>query len=603
MKTIKVGLGTCGVSAGGDKTYEAIKHEVELKNIQAIVKETGCNGMCYREPLMEVIDEDRNSYMYGEVTPERARRIISEHVVDGTPVDEWVVQGVKPTEDDLFFKKQKRIVLRNCGIINPNSIEEYMAAGGYQAIRKILKESTPEQVIETITASGLRGRGGGGFLTGVKWRFCRQSSGDVKYIICNADEGDPGAFMDRSTLEGDPHSVLEGMMICAYAIGAGEGYIYVRAEYPKAVQRLRDAIRQLLEKGFLGTHIFGSDMNFFIRIKEGAGAFVCGEETALIASIEGKRGMPRFRPPFPAQSGLWGKPTNINNVETYANVPWIITNGAEAFSSMGTENSKGSKVFALAGKILRGGLAEVPMGITINEIVYEIGGGIKGDKKFKAVQMGGPSGGCIPASMGDLRIDYQQINKTGAIMGSGGLVVMDETTCMVDMAKFFLRFTQDESCGKCTFCRIGTTRMLEILERITDGKGEESDIPLLQHLAYQIKNNSICGLGQTAPNPVLTTLKYFPEEYEAHIRHKKCPAHSCPALLTYTILEDACKGCMACAKACPVEAISGEKKKVHTINQALCIRCGKCFESCKLSAVLKDYGGDDHDRTTENKNQ
>ncbi|MGD0489389.1 MAG: NADH-quinone oxidoreductase subunit NuoF [Syntrophorhabdales bacterium] len=588
MKTIKVGLGTCGVSAGGDKTYEAIKHEVELKNIQAIVKETGCNGMCYREPLMEVIDEDRNSYMYGEVTPERARRIISEHVVDGTPVDEWVVQGVKPTEDDLFFKKQKRIVLRNCGIINPNSIEEYMAAGGYQAIRKILKESTPEQVIETITASGLRGRGGGGFLTGVKWRFCRQSSGDVKYIICNADEGDPGAFMDRSTLEGDPHSVLEGMMICAYAIGAGEGYIYVRAEYPKAVQRLRDAIRQLLEKGFLGTHIFGSDMNFFIRIKEGAGAFVCGEETALIASIEGKRGMPRFRPPFPAQSGLWGKPTNINNVETYANVPWIITNGAEAFSSMGTENSKGSKVFALAGKILRGGLAEVPMGITINEIVYEIGGGIKGDKKFKAVQMGGPSGGCIPASMGDLRIDYQQINKTGAIMGSGGLVVMDETTCMVDMAKFFLRFTQDESCGKCTFCRIGTTRMLEILERITDGKGEESDIPLLQHLAYQIKNNSICGLGQTAPNPVLTTLKYFPEEYEAHIRHKKCPAHSCPALLTYTILEDACKGCMACAKACPVEAISGEKKKVHTINQALCIRCGKCFESCKLSAVLKD---------------
>ena len=366
MKTIKVGLGTCGVSAGGDKTYEAIKHEVELKNIQAIVKETGCNGMCYREPLMEVIDEDRNSYMYGEVTPERARRIISEHVVDGTPVDEWVVQGVKPTEDDLFFKKQKRIVLRNCGIINPNSIEEYMAAGGYQAIRKILKESTPEQVIETITASGLRGRGGGGFLTGVKWRFCRQSSGDVKYIICNADEGDPGAFMDRSTLEGDPHSVLEGMMICAYAIGAGEGYIYVRAEYPKAVQRLRDAIRQLLEKGFLGTHIFGSDMNFFIRIKEGAGAFVCGEETALIASIEGKRGMPRFRPPFPAQSGLWGKPTNINNVETYANVPWIITNGAEAFSSMGTENSKGSKVFALAGKILRGGLAEVPMGITIN---------------------------------------------------------------------------------------------------------------------------------------------------------------------------------------------------------------------------------------------
>jgi NADH-quinone oxidoreductase subunit F len=588
MKTIKVGLGTCGVSAGGDKTYEAIKYEIEQQSIQATVKETGCNGMCYREPLMEVIDEDLKSYLYGEVTPERVKRIMTEHVLNGTPVDEWIVQGGMPTEDDLFLKKQKRIVLRNCGIIDPNSIEEYMAVGGYQAIQKVLKEYSPDRVIEAIIASGLRGRGGGGFLTGVKWRFCRQSPGTIKYIICNADEGDPGAFMDRSTLEGDPHSVLEGMMICAYAIGAEEGYIYARAEYPKAVQRLKDAIRNLLAKGFLGKGIFGSNTNFSIKIKEGAGAFVCGEETALIASIEGKRGMPRFRPPFPAQSGLWGKPTNINNVETYANVPWIIVNGPEAFSSMGTENSKGSKVFALAGKILRGGLAEVPMGITINEIVHEIGGGIKGGKKFKAVQMGGPSGGCIPASMGDLQIDYQQINKTGAIMGSGGLVVMDETTCMVDMAKFFLRFTQDESCGKCTFCRVGTKRMLEILERITDGKGQEGDVELLRHLAYQIRNNTICGLGQTAPNPVLTTLKYFPEEYEAHIKHKKCPAHSCPALLTYSIREEACKGCMACAKACPVEAVSGEKKKVHAIDQALCIRCGKCFETCKFDAVLKD---------------
>ncbi len=588
MKTIKIGLGTCGVSAGGEKTYEAVKWEIEQKNIQAIVKETGCNGMCYREPLMEVIDEAAHSYMYGEVTPEKAKRIMNEHVVNGKPVDEWIVQSEKPSEDDLFFKKQRRIVLRNCGIIDPNSLDEYMAAGGYEAIRKVLKEYTPEQVIDIITASGLRGRGGGGFLTGVKWGFCRQSPGPVKYIICNADEGDPGAFMDRSTLEGDPHSVLEGMMICAYAIGAKEGYIYVRTEYPKAVKRLKDAIRQLLSKGFLGANIFGSDTSFFIKTKEGAGAFVCGEETALIASIEGRRGMPRFRPPFPAQSGLWGKPTNINNVETYANVPWIITNGAEAFSSMGTENSKGSKVFALAGRIRRGGLAEVPMGITINEIVHEIGGGIKGDKKFKAVQMGGPSGGCIPASMGDLQIDYQQINKTGAIMGSGGLVVMDETTCMVDMAKFFLRFTQDESCGKCTFCRIGTKRMLEILERITDGHGQEGDVALLRDLAYQIRNNTICGLGQTAPNPVLTTLKYFPEEYEAHIRDKKCPAHSCPALLTYAIEEETCKGCAACVKACPAKAVSGEKKKAHSIDPALCIRCGKCFEACTFGAVLKD---------------
>jgi NADH-quinone oxidoreductase subunit F len=394
--------------------------------------------------------------------------------------------------------------------------------------------------------------------------------------------------MDRSTLEGDPHSVLEGMMICAYAIGADEGYVYVRAEYPKAVQRLHDAIRQALARGFLGKGIFGSGINFSIKIKEGAGAFVCGEETALMASIEGSRGMPKLRPPFPADKGLWGKPTNINNVETYANVPWIVLNGPEAFSTMGTENSKGSKVFALAGKIRRGGLAEVPMGITINEIVYEIGGGIKGGGRLKAVQMGGPSGGCIPAVMGDLRIDYQQINKTGAIMGSGGLVVMDETTCMVEMAKFFLAFTQEESCGKCTFCRVGTKRMLEILERITDGNGREGDIDLLQRLAYQIRNNTICGLGQTAPNPVLTTLKYFPEEYVAHIRDKKCPAHSCSALLTYSIREEACKGCVACAKACPTEAINGEKKKVHTIDPSLCIKCGKCFETCKFNAVAKD---------------
>ncbi len=588
MKTIKVGLGTCGVSAGGDKTYEAIKDEIEKQNIQVLLKETGCCGMCYREPLIEVIDEESHSFLYGDVTPEKAKRIMTEHVVGNTPVREWVVKNSGPSEDDSFLSKQHKIVLRNCGIIDPNSIDEYMAVDGYKAIQKVLTEYTPEKVIEIISNSGLRGRGGGGFLTGLKWKFCRQAAGDKKYIICNADEGDPGAFMDRSTLESDPHSVLEGMMICAYAIGADEGYIYVRAEYPKAVKRLKDSIRTALSRGFLGKNIFGSNFNFSIKIKEGAGAFVCGEETALIASIEGKRGMPRFRPPFPANSGLWGKPTNINNVETFANLAWIILNGAEAFSSMGTNDSKGTKVFALAGKIARGGLAEVPMGITINEIVYDIGGGIKDNKKFKAVQMGGPSGGCIPASMGDLQIDYQQINKTGAIMGSGGLVVMDETTCMVEMAKFFLTFTQEESCGKCTFCRIGTKRMLEILERITEGNGQAGDVDLLRNLAYEIKNNTICGLGQTAPNPVLTTLKYFPEEYEAHIHDKKCPAHSCSALLTYGILADKCKGCMACAKACPVEAITGEKKKVHEINTALCVKCGKCFETCKFDAVAKN---------------
>ena len=588
MKTIKVGLGTCGVSAGAEKTYEAVKLEIEKQNIQAVLKETGCNGMCYREPIVEIIDDNKNSYVYGEVTPEKAKRIMNEHVLGDTPIEEWIVQSTKPVDDDTFFKKQKRIVLRNCGNIDPNSIDEYIAVGGYQAIQKVLKEYTPEQVIDIMIRSGLRGRGGGGFLTGMKWKFARDAKGDKKYIICNADEGDPGAFMDRSTLESDPHSVLEGMMVAAYAIGADEAYIYCRAEYPKAVARLRHSIRESLARGYLGKNVFGSNFSLTIKVKEGAGAFVCGEETALIASIEGKRGTPRFRPPFPANSGLWGKPTNINNVETFANIPWIITNGPEAFAAFGTDNSKGTKVFALAGKIKRGGLAEVPMGITINEIIYEIGGGIKENKKFKAVQMGGPSGGCIPASMGDLQIDYQQINQTGAIMGSGGMVVMDETTCMVDMAKFFLMFTQDESCGKCTFCRIGTKRMLEILERITDGKGEESDIQLLQDLAYQIKNNTICGLGQTAPNPVLTTLKYFGDEYIAHIRDKKCPAHSCSALVTYSIDPNACKGCAMCIKACPADAITGEKKKAHEINTAVCVKCGKCLETCKFNAVIKN---------------
>ncbi|HEX7503283.1 MAG TPA: NADH-ubiquinone oxidoreductase-F iron-sulfur binding region domain-containing protein, partial [Acidobacteriota bacterium] len=473
MKSIKVGLGTCGVSAGGEKVYSALKEEIAREKIPVRLLETGCMGNCYQEVLVEVIDEAGLRNMYGNVTPDKVKRILDEQVLNDKPIREWIVKGKDAVSEDTFFAKQKRIVLRNCGIIDPNSIDEYTARGGYQAIQKVLKEYTPEQVIEIVLKSGLRGRGGAGFLTGMKWRFCRQAAGDKKYIICNADEGDPGAFMDRSTLESDPHSVLEGMMIGAFACGADEAYIYVRAEYPMAVRRLHHSIKKAMEKGFLGKNIFGSGMNLEIKIKEGAGAFVCGEETALIASIEGKRGMPRLRPPFPAQKGLWDKPTNINNVETFANVPWIILNGSEAFASMGTENSKGTKVFALAGKIARGGLVEVPMGLTINEIIYDIGGGIREGGKFKAVQMGGPSGGCIPATMGDLQIDYQQINKTGAIMGSGGMVVLDETTCMVEMAKFFLRFTQDESCGKCTFCRIGTKRMLEILERITDGRGQE----------------------------------------------------------------------------------------------------------------------------------
>ena len=587
MKKITVGMGTCGISAGGEKVYSALKDEIKKYNLNVELAETGCIGMCYREVLVEVSDEKECRYIYGDITPDKINKIIEEHVIKDNPVNEWLVKGPVTLPDDSFFHKQKRIVLRNCGLINPNSIEEYMACNGYKAIEKVIREYSPEEVINIVEKSGLRGRGGGGFLTGLKWKFCRQAQGGKKYVICNADEGDPGAFMDRSVLESDPHSVIEGMIICACAIGADEAYIYVRAEYPKAIERLKKAIKQAEDKGFLGKHIFGSNMSFKIKIKEGAGAFVCGEETALIASIEGRRGTPRFRPPFPANKGLWGKPTNINNVETFANIPWIILNGADAFASMGTDNSKGSKVFALAGKIVRGGLVEVPMGITIKEIVHEIGGGIKENKKFKAVQMGGPSGGCIPASMEDLQIDYQQINKTGAIMGSGGLVVMDETTCMVDVAKFFLNFTQNESCGKCTFCRIGTKRMLEILERITDGKGKEGDIETLLDMGQKIKDNTLCGLGQTAPNPVLTTIKYFRDEYEAHIKDKKCPAASCSALLKFTIIPEKCTGCTACSRVCPANAITGEKKKAHTIEQYSCIKCGKCFDTCKFDAVLK----------------
>ncbi|MCL2486582.1 MAG: 4Fe-4S binding protein [Oscillospiraceae bacterium] len=487
-----------------------------------------------------------------------------------------------------YLSAQHRIALKNCGIIDPENIGEYLSHGGYEAAKKCLAEMTPEQVIEQIKISGLGGRGGAGFPAWFKWQAARDSQGDKKYIICNADEGDPGAFMDRAVLEGDPHAVLEGMMIGAYAMGSDEGIIYVRAEYPLAIIRLEKAMAQARERGILGRNIFGSGFSFDIRIKAGAGAFVCGEETALIASLEGERGMPRLKPPFPAQKGYWKKPSNINNVETLANVPWIIRNGGEAFAALGTENSKGTKVFALTGRIAKGGLVEVPMGKTIRDVVYGVGGGIKGGRKFKAVQMGGPSGGCIPADLIDTMIDYRTLAATGAIMGSGGMVVMDETTCMVDMARFFLDFTCKESCGKCTHCRIGNRRMLEILERICEGSGREGDIELLSDLAEQIKDGSLCALGQTAPNPVLTTIRYFRNEYEDHIHNKKCTAHQCKPLLRYTIDMQKCTGCTLCSRKCPSEAISGEVKKPHVIDNERCVKCGKCAEACRFGAVAAD---------------
>jgi NADH-quinone oxidoreductase subunit F len=579
---VAVGMSSCGIAAGARVVFDTLQKDVAARGLPFSVVATGCIGACHAEPLVEIRQADGKSFLYGNVDEARARSIVEAHLVGGAPVSDMLVPADYP-----YLARQRRIVLANCGVIDPESIEQYIAHDGYAALKKVLTGMTPEAVIEEVKTSGMRGRGGAGFSTGMKWTFAREakSSTGKKYIICNADEGDPGAFMDRSVLEGDPHAVLEGMLICAFAVGADEGYMYVRAEYPLAIKRLQIALKQMEERNLLGDGILGTSFSLRLHIKEGAGAFVCGEETALMGSIEGKRGMPRLRPPFPAVRGLWDSPTNINNVETYANIAPIIRMGGAGYAAIGTEKSKGTKVFALAGKIKRGGMIEVPMGISLREIIFDIGGGIQGDGKFKAVQMGGPSGGCVPESLADVLIDYDSLAASGAIMGSGGMVVMDESTCMVDVARYFLNFIQSESCGKCTFCRIGTKRMLEILTRITEGKGVEEDIAELEDLAAKVKVSSLCGLGQTAPNPVLTTLRYFRPEYDDHIRNKRCTAKKCKALIRFGVLADACTGCMMCAKVCPTKAARGESKKVHTIDQDTCIRCGLCYEACRFDAI------------------
>ena len=577
---IVIGEGSCGIAAGAQKVRSALE-----ALISEPIGSTGCIGMCYLEPIVDLYEGKQ-----------LLRRLVRVGEKDAESIAEAVKTGdlskvdaitIRPDDED-FLNKQTRIALRHCGLIDPNSLEDYIAADGYAGLKKVLSSMTPEQVIEEIKTSGLAGRGGAGFPTWFKWNAARQSQSSAKYMICNADEGDPGAFMDRAVIESDPHNLIEGMLIGAYAIGATEMIVYVRAEYPLAIRNLQHAMQQAREAGLLGENILGSGFSCDMRIKAGAGAFVCGEETALIESLEGKRGMPRLKPPFPAQKGYMDEPSNINNVETFANVGWILNNGGEKFAAMGTETSKGTKVFALTGKIAKGGLVEIPMGKTLRDVIFGIGGGVRDGKAFKAVQMGGPSGGCIPAHLLDTVIDYKALSATGAIMGSGGMVVMDETTCMVGMAKFFLDFTTDESCGKCVPCRIGTKRLQEILGRIVSGKGREGDIELLQELCMGVKDGALCGLGQTAPNPVLTTIRYFRDEYEAHIKEKKCPAKACVDLLTYTIDEAKCVGCGLCAKKCPAKAISGEKKQPHTIDPGVCIRCGQCIRGCKLGAIHVD---------------
>ena len=586
---IKVCMGTGGIAAGGQEVLDAFKLELGKSGISASLgkncsrHKVGCRGFCSRDVLVDVIiDERRTTYQY--IKPDMVVRIVEEHIVGGAPVADWEVK-----EDyRSFHDRQVKVVLSDCGEIDPEDIEAYIEGGGYAMAKKALTGMTPEEVIETMKKSGLRGRGGAGFPTGVKWEAARKQPPGLKYIICNADEGDPGAFMDRAVLEGNPHAVLEGMIVAAYAVGAAEGFIYVRAEYGLAIERLRIAIDQARGKNLFGRNILGSGLDFDIKIKEGAGAFVCGEETALIASIEGQRGMPRAKPPFPVVSGLWGRPTVINNVETLANIPYIIRRGADWFASLGTQRSKGTKVFALTGKVKNTGLIEIPMGMSIRDIIFSIGGGIEGGKKFKAVQTGGPSGGCIPEHLLDAHVCYENLMKLGAIVGSGSMIVLDEDDCMVNVAKYFLNFTQMESCGKCVPCRIGTKRLYEILDRITKGEGRESDLALLEKLSREVKLASLCGLGQTAPNPVLSTLQYFRHEYEAHILEKKCPAKACKALITFRIHEEFCKGCGACMRVCPAAAISGRKKAPHTINAAICIKCGSCFDVCKFRAVSKD---------------
>lgn len=596
---IFVGTATCGRAAGAMAIVEAIDKELSQRNIEAVVTQVGCIGLCYAEPLVDIIKPNRPRICYGNVTPEIISQLLQDYIINDNPrpdlalgtIGEDGVDGIPRLFELPMLKPQVRIALRNCGHIDPEDIRQYIANDGYSGLAKAL-EMTPEEVIKQVKKSGLRGRGGAGFPTGQKWEFCQRAPGKEKYLICNADEGDPGAFMDRSLLESDPHAVLEGMLIGAYAIGATQGYIYCRAEYPLAIERLKVALKQMAEYGLLGDNILGSGFNFQIEIKEGAGAFVCGEETALMMSLEGKRGMPRSRPPFPAISGLWGKPTNINNVETWGNVSAILQRSGDWYASFGTETSKGTKTFALAGKVVRTGLIEVPMGISLGDIIYEIGGGIIEGKHFKAAQTGGPSGGCLPASALDMPVDYESLAEAGSIMGSGGMVVTDQDTCMVDLARYFLSFTQAESCGKCVPCRVGTRHMLNILERITRGEGQPGDIERLNKLGQLVKNGSLCGLGQTAPNPVLTTIRYFRDEYAAHVDEKRCPALVCAGLISYYILPDKCQGCGICLGDCPAEAISGGKRMVHIIDQDKCIKCGSCLDVCptRFSAVVQVSG-------------